>query len=225
MRRRLSLVLVVALALTCAAGTVNASPWINIGFEEGINPDGTINGWTMTQDPGATYGVGRYGTDYTDVTLATNQSAYAGSYFLWMKAGGEHTDITATQSAEITLADAGRIMGWYALRGDGPPQSAGDKVGVSFTLSGQGGKLFSGQLNVHSTDWLSWESDLLGAGTYTLTYTVHNNMQTASIGLFDTYVSVAETPVTPEPGTLALLGAGLALPTLRRRRATKAAKR
>ncbi|NLC57175.1 MAG: hypothetical protein GX774_10085, partial [Armatimonadetes bacterium] len=89
MRKRLNLVLVVALALTCAAGTANASPWVNIGFEDGTTP-----GWTMTATPdsGATYGVGRYGTDYTDVTLATNQSAYAGSYFLWMKAGGEHTD-------------------------------------------------------------------------------------------------------------------------------------
>lgn len=225
MRRRLSLVLVVALALTCAAGTVNASPWINIGFEEGINPDGTINGWTMTQDPGATYGVGRYGTDYTDVTLATNQSAYAGSYFLWMKAGGEHTDITATQSAEITLADAGRIMGWYALRGDGPPQSAGDKVGVSFTLTNENKELVYKESTTQSTNWLSWVSGPLDAGTYTLTYTVYNNTRTASTGLFDTYVSVAETPVTPEPGTLALLSAGLALPALRRRRATKAAKR
>lgn len=227
--RQLALLAGVLGALLALPRMVSATPLVNGGFESGLT------GWSVTAaapDDWGTPGSAGALASHTPADFAPDYVPVEGSLFLDLVPGAVDSYTTVWQT--FSMADGDTLSGWAALdsweAGWVVEPSLADDLAEAVLATPVGDVVVwnadvnSSSYPVEAGPWTSWSYVVPtgGAGDYTLTYRVKNVADGDPLGssnaLFDgTQVTPASTGV-PEPGTLVLFGAGLALMVMRRRR-------
>jgi hypothetical protein len=200
---------VLAVAGALALASVPASAQVNGGFETG-----DTTGWTDNGGPlgvvGAWAEVGSGGPVYTPVE---------GNFFAVM-GSGLGTGVYSTIEQTVALS-AGQWIGGYAFFDAGDYIPFNDDAYVQIT---QGNVVLYSQNVAGVGDfgygpWTAFGYNAPTAGLYTIQAGVRNNLD----NILTSYIGLDGVSTVPEPGSLALLGAG-ALPfAMRLRRRSKKA--
>jgi hypothetical protein len=181
----------------CALGT--GSPTSDISYWTLTRPGSTIFAWYMT----STYSANHDGDRGVDITAnAAGQPEYMSQSF------GVTAGYTYTLSYWSKYRNTGGKIASDLLLSSGIFSSVTDSINV--TVSGQGtGDLTTS--NAGTSGWTNYGYTFIPSANATATLTFSNPSTTPSPNgeQFLDHVSVLETAV-PEPGTLALLAAGLA---------------
>jgi hypothetical protein len=186
-----------AFALPSLCDADGANLVTNCGFEAGTYPDGAgrdvPNGWT---------GVGAYDTGYNYVSGSPHSGTYAmwNGNFNYQGLGGEEQTITDTSGDTYTLS-------FYLYTSGSNTSSNGNGPTQEFQASWNGDVLVN-LVNTYVPSYTYYSATVTGSGSDVLEF---EGLSNSGYNLFDDVeVNLASASSVPEPGTLALLGLGLA---------------